>query len=242
MTRKPITIPEMRGQAGEDDRWQRAIKGRLLAPTFDAMRLAGVIEDWRPTELSEQVLGDTFLKMIGGDVTSIEEKIVRWPGYEYTAITLETMSCTVPGRERAGWMVTSRSRWLLHVRVSEDELSAYCDVISFRPLRNWFAEQDHKLWPLWESKQINRTHCRIVPLLEIREAVEAYQFSLPTLISGLPPFMRVGYVKEEGGHLVHYCAECGGEARFGHGVSLLSGKLGTWYCREHRPQPAGAQP
>jgi hypothetical protein len=42
----------------------------------------------------------------------------------------------------------------------------------------------------------------------------------------------VGYDKD--GHFVHYCA-CGLEASFGYGVSLRAGKLGTWYCREHRP-------
>jgi hypothetical protein len=31
------------------------------------------------------------------------------------------------------------------------------------------------------------------------------------------------------------CAVCGKPAPFGFDVSLLKGKIGTWYCREHRP-------
>jgi hypothetical protein len=42
----------------------------------------------------------------------------------------------------------------------------------------------------------------------------------------------VGY--DEDGHFVHYC-HCGKWGSFGHNVSLREGKLGTWYCREHRP-------
>jgi hypothetical protein len=33
---------------------------------------------------------------------------------------------------------------------------------------------------------------------------------------------------------VHYC-HCGKWGAFGYGVSLRQGKLGQWYCAEHRP-------
>jgi len=45
----------------------------------------------------------------------------------------------------------------------------------------------------------------------------------------------VGYDPE--GHFVHYCW-CGEWGSFGVGCFLLRGKLGTWFCREHRPSPA----
>ena len=32
---------------------------------------------------------------------------------------------------------------------------------------------------------------------------------------------------------MHYC-HCGKWGSFGYGVDLLHGKIGTWYCREHR--------
>jgi hypothetical protein len=34
---------------------------------------------------------------------------------------------------------------------------------------------------------------------------------------------------------VHYC-HCGKWGSFGHGVSLLRGVEGTWFCGEHRPR------
>jgi hypothetical protein len=35
------------------------------------------------------------------------------------------------------------------------------------------------------------------------------------------------------GHFVHYC-HCGAWGSFGVGVSLREGRLGQWYCAEHR--------
>lgn len=36
-------------------------------------------------------------------------------------------------------------------------------------------------------------------------------------------------------HFTHYC-HCGKWGAFGHGVSMLKGEPGTWYCMEHKPQ------
>ena len=35
---------------------------------------------------------------------------------------------------------------------------------------------------------------------------------------------------------LHFCVECGRWGGFGCGVDLRSGRLGQWYCAEHRPQ------
>jgi hypothetical protein len=43
----------------------------------------------------------------------------------------------------------------------------------------------------------------------------------------------VGYDEER--HFIHYC-HCGEWGSFGVGVSTREGKLGRWYCMEHRPQ------
>jgi hypothetical protein len=55
--------------------------------------------------------------------------------------------------------------------------------------------------------------------------------ALPDPTKPVPGF--VGYDAE--GRFVHYCA-CGEWGSFGYNVSLRTGRLGTWYCREHRPQ------
>ena len=43
----------------------------------------------------------------------------------------------------------------------------------------------------------------------------------------------VGYSAK--GLFVHYC-QCGAWGAFGFGVSVRTGKLGTWYCAEHNPE------
>jgi len=40
--------------------------------------------------------------------------------------------------------------------------------------------------------------------------------------------------------MVFRCEVCGKEACFGYGVALLKDRIGTWYCRAHKPGAAGA--
>jgi hypothetical protein len=45
----------------------------------------------------------------------------------------------------------------------------------------------------------------------------------------------------EGSAFIHPCAVCGSAlAPWGFGFSAKAGRLGTWYCGEHRPGKAGA--
>jgi hypothetical protein len=37
------------------------------------------------------------------------------------------------------------------------------------------------------------------------------------------------------GIFLHYCVVCGRWGGFGCGVNLRAGRLGRWYCAEHRP-------
>jgi hypothetical protein len=53
---------------------------------------------------------------------------------------------------------------------------------------------------------------------------------------------RRGLVVEENGLLLHFCVECGCFGRFGVGVSVRRGRIGRWYCSEHRPWPALSAP
>jgi hypothetical protein len=38
------------------------------------------------------------------------------------------------------------------------------------------------------------------------------------------------------GNFIHRCCRCGEQAYFGYGVSLRRGRLGAWYCANHKPQ------
>jgi hypothetical protein len=46
---------------------------------------------------------------------------------------------------------------------------------------------------------------------------------------------RRGRIQELEGAFLHFCVECGAFGAFGYGVSLRAGRLGRWYCAEHRP-------
>ena len=50
-----------------------------------------------------------------------------------------------------------------------------------------------------------------------------------------PNLDRRGLIKQDGGVLLHFCPECGRWGSVGVGVELKRGRLGRWYCAEHRP-------
>jgi hypothetical protein len=58
----------------------------------------------------------------------------------------------------------------------------------------------------------------------------------------LPCAGRCGRVHEVEGVFLHFCCECGAYGAFGVGVNLRAGRLGRWYCAEHRPASAGDLP
>ena len=47
-----------------------------------------------------------------------------------------------------------------------------------------------------------------------------------------PPPNFVGYDHE--GHFIHHC-HCGAFGPYGFGYFPREGKMGTWYCKEHKP-------
>jgi hypothetical protein len=71
--------------------------------------------------------------------------------------------------------------------------------------------------PVTECRSIDELLARIV-YVPTPEEVEA----------------RRGFVGEDRGHLVHYC-HCGKWGFHGHEVDTRKGKLGVWFCGEHKP-------
>lgn len=51
-----------------------------------------------------------------------------------------------------------------------------------------------------------------------------------------PCAARRGRIQELDGAFLHFCVECGRFGAFGYGVQLRKGRLGRWYCGEHRPE------
>jgi hypothetical protein len=150
-----------------DNAWQRKVRDLVLAPGFYGSyaqegRYVFVDKGRLSTKLQREYAVDTIVQGKDGAALCIEEKIVRWPakGEPYTAYTLETDSCTVPGREKDGWMKYAQADFLLYAFQWPDRLVVH--LIDFPKLQAWF-------WPKAESfkatvtEQINHTRCRIVP-------------------------------------------------------------------------------
>lgn len=187
----------MTAQFQRDDEWSRKMRDRILVESFygryatdgryvllDKGRLASLLQ--------RRFQVDTIMQGKGGTVVGIEEKIVRWnPKYStpYTRFALETMSCTVPGRESDGWMKYGQADYLLYCfsNAAEDELD--CHLIDFQRLKEWFWPRIAR-WKPSRTEQINQSECRLVPILEVRSGVPSWRFKAdgtPVIHRPLPP-------------------------------------------------------
>ena len=188
-----------RNQFRQDDSYQRAKRDALLKPFYAEHSAEGRFVFLDKGQLADvlqrEMAVDTILQGRGGHAFAIEEKIVRWKGRKYTAFTLETWTCTVPGRERKGWMYYGKCDILLYCFTQADgSLEAY--AIPFPALKTWFFEQDRfERYPTTVTEQINRTECRVVPIADVLAGVpgcKLYYLSASTPASTpatkTPPF------------------------------------------------------
>ena len=153
--RDAVLGPGLYGPHSLDGRYVYLDKGRLA------------------TILQKRYAVDTFMQSKNGAALAIEEKIVRWPGKKYEAITLETKSCTVPGHESDGWMVYGKADWL-HWVMCQDDGTVLSYFMPFPKLQKIFweaLEENEHIFPKTTTTQHNRTECRVVNLAWIRDAV-----------------------------------------------------------------------
>ena len=162
-----------------DDAWQRQVRDAILVPQFyGSARFNGryvLMDKGRCTSVIQRRLAvDTIVQSKAGGAVCIEEKIVRWPGYRYDSICLETDSCTKPGLESEGWMRYGAADYLLYCFAQKNG-DLDCWLIDFPALKSWF-------WPRYESfpqfgplPTANATRGRKVPLLAVRASVAHWQ-------------------------------------------------------------------
>lgn len=112
---------------------------------------------------------DVIMQFRPDRCVAIEEKIVRYPGYVYTAMAVETHARLRPDDDDAhgdGWIWTSHAEFLLYAFVQEDG-SLRVWVFNLPRLRHWFRNQ----WHVFESAYVKNvgglTVVRKVPLQKI---------------------------------------------------------------------------
>jgi hypothetical protein len=66
----------------------------------------------------------------------------------------------------------------------------------------------------------------------MRNQPDLFAQAAPTKAAKVTPTTNAYY--DEYDRLLHYC-QCGEWGAFGYNVDLRNGKLGNWYCFEHRP-------
>lgn len=161
-----------------DDAFQRLVRDEVLAPGFYGKfavdgRYVFIDKGELATQLQREFAIDTMAQGRDGAAICIEEKIVRWPGYVYSSYTLETESCTKPGREKLGWMHYGRADFLLYCFIQPPVLVWHC--IDFPALKAWFlpiAETFPKFGPL---ATLNASAGRKVPIAAVAANVKVTQ-------------------------------------------------------------------
>jgi hypothetical protein len=153
-----------------DDVWQRQKRDEFVVPDYRRKYVGFALFDDGPFARKMQERGiDTIAWGEDGRIIGIEEKLVRFPGYVYDSICLETETCTVPGRIKRGCMWYSLCDYLLYGMETEDG-SLNCLRIDFYHLHRWFwdHEQDFKLHVMPTK---NKTASRVVPIKAIERAL-----------------------------------------------------------------------
>ena len=159
-----------------DNEWQKEIRNNILVPFYYENAKDGrfvLVDKGKFSEILQQEMSvDTVLQKENGEAISVEEKIVRWPGYIYDSFVLETWSCTVKDNERKGWMYTARCDILFYCFVQENGMDVIAYSIPFRILQRWFFNGGRfEKYKQTITNQINHTECRIVPIVDVMRAI-----------------------------------------------------------------------
>lgn len=165
-----------------DNEWQRRIRDVVLAPRlYDRHAHGGryvfIDKGKLASVLQKRYSVDAIMQGRDGRAICIEEKIVRWPGYVYRDFCLETDSCTIPGRESAGWMQYGQADYLLYCFETEaGDLDCY--LIDFPALREWFWPRLDRYKIFGPLQTLNRSMGRKVPIKDVCLAVRTWRFAL----------------------------------------------------------------
>lgn len=155
----------------DDDRWQRAVRDRILVPYF----YVPYSKDGRfvlfdsgsnfTVRLQREFHIDSAVQRGDGRVMFIDDKIVRWPesGEAHAAYCFETCSCTKAGRERLGWGFEISADYLLYCFEQADRETFDCHLLDVERLKEFIFERLESLPTFGPLKSINGTQGKLVP-------------------------------------------------------------------------------
>lgn len=115
--------------------------------------------------IQKQLCVDTVAQISDCESILVEEKFRR---HDYGDLLIETASCTVPGREKEGWIYTSQADFLVYVIDGKFEVKIY--IIDMKKLRNFYLYNTAK-YPRKRTEQINKTEFVLVPFEDIKKEV-----------------------------------------------------------------------
>lgn len=146
----------MSGEFERDNQWMRGARERFLRPFY--MRHMASFE-FIDSDVDTIAVGKKT-----GKTLRIEEKLQRAPLKleRFDNYPLETMSCTVPGRERDGWMATSTADLIFFGFCDHRETTMDLHILDMPALKTWF-------WPGCDlfrrcvNPQINQSSACMVP-------------------------------------------------------------------------------
>lgn len=167
-------MKDLRNDFGEANRWQLAKRNAVLAPFYRHHALDGrfvfLDKGWLSTVIQKRHAVDKFLQSRkDGSAVAIEEKLVQWPGYRYTAYCFETHSCTKPGRESPGWMVYG-SADILAYGFEQACKGIDLHLIDFPRLQAWFREREDIFPDFGPLRTLNATKGKKVSIEAVKEA------------------------------------------------------------------------
>lgn len=162
--------------------YSQEMRDRFLGPYFYQKyalegRYVFVEKSACSTLLQKQLAVDTLVQSPRGGSLCIEEKIEQWPGYWRKNFALETASCTLPGKERPGWMQYAQADYLLYAFAYPGNQGLRVYFIDFPQLREWFWHLPVR-YPAHVMETQNRTRFEKVPIVDVRKAVSVQRYHL----------------------------------------------------------------
>lgn len=167
----------------KDMPWQLEIRNSVIAgQLYDKVSHEGryvFLDKGKISDILQRKYAvDTILQAKNGKAVGIEEKIVRWKGYPYRHLCIETESCTNEGFESEGWIHYGKADYLLYCFQQEDE-SLICWLIDFAKLQDYYHENKDRLKP-FQMEERNRTRGVLAPLHEIKNiTLKIYHLNEP---------------------------------------------------------------